>query len=885
MEVNMKNTTYSKVVSLVILAAMLLCMLPLTSFSIASEAISETISISSLDEMLEENSPELAQVVAFAEGQITGYGSNGKFLAPIEDPDPNAIEIRTAQQLYNVRNNLSGSFVLMNDIDLSGFNGGQWVPIGDDSVKFTGTFDGQGYVIKNLRITGGAYEYNGLFGYSSGGAEIKNIGLDNLLINTSSTSFTSGGLCGCGSASYISNCYNDGGISSSSWSSYAGGICGISSGSISYCYNTGNISSFGNTGGISGNGSGSISNCYNTGSFSSSGNTGGICGSGYGFISNCYNTGKISSSSYYTGGICGFGDTSFTISISNCINTGDISSGFAGGICGASHRTDSISNCYNTGNISSTSANSTSAAGGICAVSYSTGPISDCYNTGDISSFSSYYDGETWAGGICGICSNPISNCYTTGSISSTNSSTYLDSPSHAGGICGSNINSNYSSISNCIILSGSINANNTRIPTNITSYLVSDGGSKANNLAFIGIYGNAIDDATRRISLTEAKSQSTYENDLGWDFRTAWKMVPGYDFPQLRWNLNDDDCLSSLSINTGELDQAFNPEQTSYTVSVPYSVSSITIEATPSYSEAEVFGTGEKALNVGANLFLIIVTAENGITTRTYTVTVSRAEPDNDATLSSLKVTDGNLVPVFDSNVFHYRMSVPTNINHIGIAAAPNHPAAGISGDLGVLPLFVGDNTFKVTVTAQSGKQQTYTIVVTRGEVQTPPVYIRENTGNIGTIGRVVFEMPDDKDFLDNYALVCDEDIDAEIYFSPKRTENAKAAGKNTYVFAIRLPNGETREDISFSFKPVGGAVEKNKIIIYGDVNDDGFITTTDATLVTRWAGGNTATPLRNILAADVNGDAYITTTDATLITRKAGGIDSVVFSIETKF
>jgi fibronectin type 3 domain-containing protein len=163
-------------------------------------------------------------------------------------------------------------------------------------------------------------------------------------------------------------------------------------------------------------------------------------------------------------------------------------------------------------------------------------------------------------------------------------------------------------------------------------------------------------------------------------------------------------------------------------------------------------------------------------------------------------------------------------------------------------------------------------------------PIYIWEATGDIGTVGRVIFEIPDEPDFLEKYALVCDEDIDVEIYFSPKRTENAIAGGKNIYVFAVRLPNGEKSEDISFSFKPIGGDIEKNKIIIYGDVNEDGYITTTDATLVTRWAGGNTATVIRNILAADVNGDAYLTTTDATLITRRAGG-NLVVFPIETRF
>ena len=91
---------------------------------------------------------ELDPVAQAATGG-NGYGSNGKFLAPIDPPDPDAIPIYTAQDLDNIRNNLSGSFKLMNDIDLSTFNGGEWVPIGYLLNPFTGIFDGQGYLIYN----------------------------------------------------------------------------------------------------------------------------------------------------------------------------------------------------------------------------------------------------------------------------------------------------------------------------------------------------------------------------------------------------------------------------------------------------------------------------------------------------------------------------------------------------------------------------------------------------------------------------------------------------------------------------------------------------------------------------------------------------------------
>ena len=59
--------------------------------------------------------------------------------------------ITTAEELQAVNENLSGSYILMNDIDLSAktFN-----PIGGMYDSFKGTFDGNGYTItiKNAYI-------------------------------------------------------------------------------------------------------------------------------------------------------------------------------------------------------------------------------------------------------------------------------------------------------------------------------------------------------------------------------------------------------------------------------------------------------------------------------------------------------------------------------------------------------------------------------------------------------------------------------------------------------------------------------------------------------------------------------------------------------------
>ena len=586
----MKKSTYSKVISLVILTAMLLSMLPLTSFSAVTETITETISMPTLDEMMEANSPELVELMAFAEGQTPGYGSNGKFLAPIEAPNPNAIKIYNAQDLDNIRNNLSGSYVLMNDIDLSGFNDGQWMPIGDyspTSNRFTGIFDGQGHVIRSLTITDNK-QYAGLFGYSSG-ATIINVGLENIHIDISlpSGSVYAGSISGYSSSCSISNCYSTGIILSSSFSShsYSGGIYGYGSNvQLSNSYNTGRISTASSSstsnwpvyaGGLFGYSSyvgGSSINCYNTGDVFSSSNSdsysGGIGAYNPGLISNCNNIGNITASLssnksgnfVYAGGICASGSGS----TSNCYNTGIIISkandstlnaySYAGGIHATSTHAN-IFSCYNAGDVFAATDYTFAYSGGICGqLGLSDTNIYNCYNTGDINALSSRNMG--YAGGICGYSYNTISNCYSEGNISSFASplsSLPYYSP-YAGGICGYNVS--YGSISNCIVLSNRIYAENTNIPANIRCYTIGYDGVKTNNLAINGISGDVTDDSDRRISSSEARSRATYIN-LGWDFDNVWEMVPGYDYPQLRdiSSGGTGDTLLDFYLSTTKLD------------------------------------------------------------------------------------------------------------------------------------------------------------------------------------------------------------------------------------------------------------------------------------------------------------------------------------------
>jgi len=106
------------------------------------------------------------------------------------------IGIFTAEDLDNVRNNLSENYILMNDIAFTeehyaeggAFEGG-FVPIGNSETPFRGLFNGNGYVISNLQICVTDGSAAGLFGYAESNYELypHNNPEDELDVRTEST--------------------------------------------------------------------------------------------------------------------------------------------------------------------------------------------------------------------------------------------------------------------------------------------------------------------------------------------------------------------------------------------------------------------------------------------------------------------------------------------------------------------------------------------------------------------------------------------------------------------------------------------------------------------------------------------------------------------------
>ncbi len=331
--------------------------------------------------------------------------------------------IKTAQDLDNIRNNLSGKYIFMGDIDLSAYD--NWDPIGDGVDSFTGELNGNGYTIRNLKVNKGTYA--GLFGYADS-AIFKNIGLEK--VNVIGTSQYIGGLIGRVSNGIIANCYVTGDVTGDKtggslgphidYADYVGGLIGRGEANtqISNCYSSAEV--FGGTyiGGLIGSNNGNISDSYTTGKVTGygydAGGAGGLAGTSSGDITNCYATGEIIGY-LHTGGLVGQNGGG---NITNCYATGDVTSNTnTGGLVGHIFSSGGITNCYATGDVTGTT-----YTGGL--VGYQNGTITNSFSDGDVT-------GNNTVGGItgCAYTGSIINNSYANGKISGT---------SNIGGLVGS---------------------------------------------------------------------------------------------------------------------------------------------------------------------------------------------------------------------------------------------------------------------------------------------------------------------------------------------------------------------------------------------------------------------------------------------------------------
>lgn len=431
-------------------------------------------------------------------------------------------QIATAEQLDHVRDYLNAHFELIANIDLSSYD--NWNAIGDNTNPFNGTFNGNGFSISNLKITGSTEMKfsQGLFGYTDISSKIYNVTLVNVNINAP-------------------NYY------------YVGALVGVNKGSIEKSVATGVVKSQVYVGGLVGrNMNGTVKDSISKVDVEGAAyNVGGLIGSNnYGVVQNSFATGNVTSvtaNSYNIGGLVGYNENS---SIENSFATGNVTGTYyIGGLAGIIKGVQSnISNSYATGNVTGTQGTLGGLAGSCSSIN-----VTNSYATGDVTG-----SGDK-SGGLIGYsdtCS--VTNSYATGNVNVngknigglvgviqeaelTNSYAKgnITGNQNVGGLVGRM--SADGKVKNSFALGSIIDGTDTNGIGRIVGAFHIDRYELSNNYALSGMLVNhqTIDDSKKDLNgingvdITEenAKNASSYSE---WDFTNTWKME-GNTYPTLR--------------------------------------------------------------------------------------------------------------------------------------------------------------------------------------------------------------------------------------------------------------------------------------------------------------------------------------------------------------
>ena len=200
------------------------------------------------------------------------------------------------------------------------------------------------------------------------------------------------------------------------------------------------------------------------------------------------------------------------------------------------------------------------------------------------------------------------------------------------------------------------------------------------------------------------------------------------YTYVNSAATLSADNTLESLTVSSGVLTPSFRASTTSYSDYVANAVRAINLTGVVNDVKSSLAlpgGSGAsrvEPLNVGANVFTIVVTAQNGAT-KSYVVTINRA-PSTDDTLKSLTITEVTKHVFFSSTKIPTQIRMPAATTRFTLAPSANATVAmvtinGIASSIvATKPFVVGlgqSKLFTIVVTAQSGARKTYRILVRR--------------------------------------------------------------------------------------------------------------------------------------------------------------------------
>ncbi|MBO7604743.1 MAG: hypothetical protein J6S97_10075 [Bacteroidales bacterium] len=389
------------------------------------------------------------------------WTGGGQYTIQCKVQDANSFEINDASDLEEFRDGVNSGSILWatrqvklgQDIDCSTIS--SWTPIGNGTFTpvesgtvsaewtepaFKGTFDGQGFAIKNLVMTGSPETYTpyGLFGILYC-AQVKNLilgaqsGDTGALTATPQGRMDAGALAGVSYGSTIENVTNYFPMTipdNSSANRVALGMVGYVYGDAASGLST--LSGLNNYGKVT-----ATQSSANTANGATSVQVAGIAGFGntgassvINQISSCTNYAEIDANTGRCAGILAAANA--RTAISECNNKGDVHNIFnsprVGGICVILGGSCSITCSHNYGKVEVPSEGSGNVGGIVCLVNSDTAEVSNSVNEGKVT-------GAAYIGGIAAnLPAGTITQCVNIGDITGTQ---------YVGGIVGRQGNNN----------------------------------------------------------------------------------------------------------------------------------------------------------------------------------------------------------------------------------------------------------------------------------------------------------------------------------------------------------------------------------------------------------------------------------------------------------
>ena len=186
-----------------------------------------------------------------------------------------------------------------------------------------------------------------------------------------------------------------------------------------------------------------------------------------------------------------------------------------------------------------------------------------------------------------------------------------------------------------------------------------------------------------------------------------------------------DNADLEKLKVSQGKLVPKFKASVTSYTLTVASNVEEVKLSLLTSDGGASYLVKGADSAKVvkltegNAAEVEVVVTAEDGASTKIYAILMRRLSAD-DATLAQLDVSAGTLQPPFSPLVTSYECALPCGVDSLALRVKTEDAKMSVAmksgAPVGTVPLNPGRTLVEVAVTSVSGQTTSvYTVAAVK--------------------------------------------------------------------------------------------------------------------------------------------------------------------------